>query len=186
MNATCSSYRESATAPGRCGHCGVQAGIHADRAITAREVAERLSNTFDPGGSIDISRPHAGWVHSHNLAIDSARAVLEASPVGTALEIADRWQAGVVAPITPGEMSQELASQVEALRELENADEDIEAPDRQARDRLIKIAGAALAFAEQIDRRFAIDRTSHTTAPASATTTKAPKKRKTKRQRDTP
>lgn len=48
-----------------------------------------------------------------------------------------------------------IQHQVNELLELATAEEDIDRPDKQARDRFVKIAALAMHFAEQLDQHLA-------------------------------
>jgi hypothetical protein len=115
------------------------------------EVAERLGNTFDPGGSLDY---YLGtWVTEHWAAIDAAKALLEAPLTADISREFDRVTTEhAFDRLTPGEWCDLLEAQVSALRELEGAAEDIEAPDTQARDRLVKVAAISIACADVLEK----------------------------------
>jgi hypothetical protein len=155
MNAPCTKPTGSPILPGRCGNCGWPLATHSegsDRVKSPKEIAERLSETFDPGGTINYDTDT--WATDHATAIDDARALLEDPLTGDinaeALAILSTH------PSAPDlkTWTDLLAHQVEELRALDDdADQDFDEPARQVRDRLVKIAGMAVAFTELIDRR---------------------------------
>lgn len=138
---------------GRCGTCGWPESAHqspGDRVLTPAEVGERLSETFDPGGTINYAAED--WASRHAVAIDMARGLLEA-PLNVDISAAVlRAMEDHPVDLTPGEWCDLIDHQATELRELEGAGEDIESPDDQARDRLVKIAALAITFAEYLDR----------------------------------
>jgi len=118
-------------------------GPHAP-ALRPGEVAERLSTTFAPGWM-----NHDGWEQQHLAAIDDARALLDAPLTRDITREFDRVTAEYrLSKLTPGEWCDLIEHQVTELRDLEGAAEDIEAPDTQARDRLVKIAALSIACAD--------------------------------------
>ena len=156
MNAPCETYQASPIIAGRCGRCGWPEHAHqlgGDRVKTPHEVGQRLSETFDPGGSIDYDID--AWATDHGAAIDEAIARLDAPLVNAiAAATADALSAKPDT-LTPGEWCDLLQHQVDELRALEGAGEDLDQPDRQAHHRLVKIAGLATAYAEVLDRHMA-------------------------------
>ncbi len=114
------------------------------------EIGLRLSDSFEAAN--DLPRRFLPWVRDHQTAIKAAREALESpltSDVNTAFEDAQREGQ---TELTPREWCDLLESQVRQLRELEGADPDIAEPDAQARVRLVKLAGMAIAFADVLDQ----------------------------------
>lgn len=118
-------------------------------ALRPAEVAERLTTTFAPGW-MDAD----AWEQKHLAAIDDATALLTAPLTA---DITREYDRAIlehrVDKLTAGEWCDLLEHQVTELRALEGADEDVSAPDLQARNRLVNIAGLAIACAEFLDRR---------------------------------
>lgn len=113
------------------------------------EVAERLSTTFAPGWVDE-------WEQKHHAAIDDATALLTAPLTADITREYDRATLEHrIDKLTPGEWCDLLEHQVTELRALEGADEDVSTPDLQARNRLVNIAGVAIACAEFLDRHMA-------------------------------
>lgn len=177
MNAPCATYHASPVMAGRCGVCGWPEPTHTaggDRVKTPQEIGERLSETFDPGGTLNYDAEP--WATAHATAIDEVRAVLEA-PLTQEISAAaaDMLQLYGRVPAETLAVVDALALQVEELRSLERAMEDIDQPDRQARARLVKVAGIATAGAELLDRHLA------KVAQASPAQAPTPAKRRSRR-----
>jgi hypothetical protein len=145
MNA-CARLVESPILSGRCVTCGRTALAHRGL-VSGHHVIGNLNETFDRLRA--FSESHAGAIadvaefFQERLATDITAAVDEAL---------------VEYPVfpTPADLCDRLAHQVEEIRGLETAGEDLDQPDLQARTRLVKLAGLATAFAELIDRHRAI------------------------------
>lgn len=158
MQAPCATFTPSQVLAGRCGNCGWPETLHHapdDRVLTPAEVGERLSETFDPAGSIDYTA--ADWASRHAVAIDMARGLLESPLNGDISAAVLRAMEDHPVELTPGEWCDLIDQQAAQLRELEGAGEDIESPDDQARARLVKIAALAITFAEYLDRHKAMN-----------------------------
>lgn len=124
-------------------------GIEVTEELQPDEVAVRLSETFDPGGSIDYEAEP--WAHRHAAAIDDARALLEAPLTLDVAREAKRFRDDTpVDRITPGEWCDLIEADLSVIRELEGA-VDIDNPDDQARERLVRIAATALTCAQVLD-----------------------------------
>lgn len=176
MNAPCETHQASPIIAGRCGRCGWPEHAHqlgGDRVKTPHEVGQRLSETFDPGGSINYDIDE--WATDHGAAIDEAIARLDAPLVNAIAAAAADALNAKPDTLTPGEWCDLLAHQVDELRELEGSGEDLDQPDRQAHHRLVTIAGMATAYAEVLDRHMA-------KAPTRTPEPAAPAKKKDKKR----
>lgn len=118
--------------------------------ISPQTVGQRLSDSFDQ--ATDLPKRFLPWVRDHAAAIVAARALLESLlTVEINAACADAQREGQT-ELTPGEWCDLLEHQLHELRALEGADSDIAEPDTQARARLVKIAGMAIAFVDKLDR----------------------------------
>jgi len=123
---------------------------------TPDAIGRRLEDTFGPAEG--LPKRFLSWARDHDAAIKAARAILE-SPLTVAIATAcDEAQRERLTELTCGEWCDLLAHQVEELRDLEGNGDDIPDPDAQARARLVKVAGMAIAFADKLDQHIAKQR----------------------------
>jgi len=127
--------------------------------VDPHAVGQQLADSF--ASALDLPRRFLPWVQAHAAAIEAARALLESTLTTDITAAACTARTARQTELTPCEWCDLLAHQVEELRELEGADPDIAEPDRQARTRLVTIAGLAIAFIDRLDRHAAVNGAPH-------------------------